>query len=302
TRVPCDLHAVLEDAIRLGWNEIRYKARFDRRFESCPRVSADPARLSQVFLNLLINAAQAIAADAAEENEIRVTTGTDSRGNAVIGVSDTGHGIQPENVAMIFDPFFTTKAVGSGTGLGLSVCHNIVSALNGELSVESVVGKGTTFTVKLPALVDTAIAPSRPAHAKPVPTAPPSSILVVDDEVPLLEAIKRTLLRHHQVAGVSNGKDALELLGTGSPSRFDLILCDISMPGLSGIQLFEKIREISPPLSRRFAFITGGALSAEARMFLEKGSVPVLDKPFSPKALEGLVNGMLNTATSEGSA
>jgi signal transduction histidine kinase/CheY-like chemotaxis protein len=301
TRIVCDLHAVLDDSIRLAWSEIRYKAAFGRSFGKCPPVCADPARLSQVFLNLLVNAAQAIPADEADRNRIIVTAGADDEGNAVISVADTGHGIRPENVARIFDPFFTTKAVGSGTGLGLAICHNIVSALNGELSVESGVGKGSTFTVKLPSVAAGATSPG-PAvmQSENSPPAPSSSILVVDDEEPLLAAIERTLLRSHRVVGVSNGNEALELIRDGGASRFDLILCDISMAGISGIQLFERLRRISPRLSSRFAFITGGALSVEAKEFLEKGGVPVLEKPFSPSSLQSLVSRILNTATSEG--
>jgi len=114
-------------------------------------VKANEARLGQVFVNLFLNAAQAIAPGNAEGNEIRVTTLTDAQGRAAIEISDTGHGIPPETVERIFDPFFTTKPIGVGTGLGLSICHNIVNALDGEIAVHSRPGEGTTFRIALPA-------------------------------------------------------------------------------------------------------------------------------------------------------
>src|SRR5690606_36103792 len=114
-----------------------------------PRIDADEARLGQVFINLLINAAQALPEGDTAMHEIRLTTSTDSQGRAVIEVSDTGTGIPAEVVERIFDPFFTTKPVGIGTGLGLSICHTIVTGMGGEIVVESQPGSGTTFRVVL---------------------------------------------------------------------------------------------------------------------------------------------------------
>ncbi len=145
-----DVRPVLESSIKMAFNEIRYRARFAKEYGPTPFVMANDARLGQVFLNLLINAAQAIAEGAAASHEIRVVTGTDGGGRAVIEVRDTGSGIAPENVQRIFEPFFTTKPIGVGTGLGLPICRDLVTAMGGAITVESEIGKGSAFRVSLP--------------------------------------------------------------------------------------------------------------------------------------------------------
>jgi len=146
-----DVGPALELAINMSSNEIRHRARLVKEFGATPLVDADDARLGQVFVNLLINAAQAIPEGNAEANEIRIVTTTDPAGRAVVEIRDSGAGIPKALLERIFEPFFTTKPVGVGTGLGLSICHNIVTELNGELSVTSEVGQGSTFRVVLPA-------------------------------------------------------------------------------------------------------------------------------------------------------
>lgn len=145
-----DVRRVVEGSIRLVRNEIRQRARLVTDFVEVPRIVANEARQGQVFLNLAMNAAQAIPEGAAEQNELRISTSVDDEGRVVVDVTDTGVGIPPHLLSRIFEPFFTTKPVGLGTGLGLSICETIVSALGGSLAVESEVGKGTTFRVTLP--------------------------------------------------------------------------------------------------------------------------------------------------------
>ena len=120
-----------------------------------PPVQGNAARLGQVFLNLIINAAQAIAPGRAEENEIRVTARLGELGRVTVDVSDTGSGIAPEVLERIFEPFFTTKPVGEGTGLGLAVCRSVVTSMGGDITVESQMGRGTTFRITLPAFSST---------------------------------------------------------------------------------------------------------------------------------------------------
>jgi len=148
---PVDVRGVLESSISMVANQIRMKATLVRELGEVPMVEASESRLGQVFLNLLVNAAQAIPEGDVAKNEIRVRTRTDDNGRAVVTVSDTGAGIPAEVMNRIFDPFFTTKAVGVGTGLGLFICHGIVKALGGEIAVDSVPGQGTAFRVILPA-------------------------------------------------------------------------------------------------------------------------------------------------------
>jgi two-component system NtrC family sensor kinase len=140
-----NIHACLDSTLNVVRNEIRYKAEVVREYGELPQIECYPSQLNQVFMNLLINGAQAIVGQGA----ITIRTGTE--GDQVwVAISDTGAGIAPENMARIFDPFFTTKPVGKGTGLGLSLCYGIVERHGGRIEVRSVVGEGTTFRVRLP--------------------------------------------------------------------------------------------------------------------------------------------------------
>jgi signal transduction histidine kinase/ligand-binding sensor domain-containing protein len=145
-----DLHALLDVSLATADVQLRPRARVVKEYGTPPTVLGDETRLGQVFLHLLVNAAQAIPEGRANHNEVRVTTRRDERGHAVIEVSDTGVGIPPEVLPRIFEPFFTTKPVGEGTGLGLSICHTHLQAMGGDIQVRSEPGRGTTFTVTLP--------------------------------------------------------------------------------------------------------------------------------------------------------
>ncbi|MBI3140968.1 MAG: PAS domain-containing protein [Rhodocyclales bacterium] len=140
-----DLHKCLDSTLNVVWNEIKYKAEVAKDYGNLPEVECMPSQLNQVFMNLLVNAAHAIA----ERGSITLTTGAED-GWAWVAVADTGSGIAPENLKRIFDPFFTTKPVGKGTGLGLSVSYSIVAKHGGRIEVESEPGRGTTFRVWLP--------------------------------------------------------------------------------------------------------------------------------------------------------
>ena len=149
-RAPLVLADVLEAAIRLTGNELRHRAHVVRELGAVPLVVADDGRLTQVFINLLINAAHAIPEGHSDDNRITVRTRTDETGHAVVEIADTGQGMAPEVQARVFDPFFTTKDVGEGTGLGLSICHGIVSGLGGQISIDSNPGHGAVVRVVLP--------------------------------------------------------------------------------------------------------------------------------------------------------
>jgi signal transduction histidine kinase len=140
-----DLHAGLESTLNVVANEIKYKAEIVRDYGSLPRVECRPSQINQVFMNLLVNAAQAIP----QKGRITLKSGCADE-QVWISVSDTGSGIPPEIMARIFDPFFTTKPVGKGTGLGLSVSYGIIEKHGGRIEVASQPGEGTTFTVRLP--------------------------------------------------------------------------------------------------------------------------------------------------------
>lgn len=210
---PVVLEKVLEQCISMAWNEVRHRARLVREFAQVPPAFGNESRLSQVFLNLLVNAAQAIPDGHAESNCIVVRTlAVDGNDDEVaVEIEDSGVGIPPENLGRIFDPFFTTKAVGIGTGLGLSICHNLVVAHGGRIEVDSQVGKGARFRVTLrTGLADSALLPAG------------GKLLVIDDEPQEAATIQRTLAGEHEVVTVMNEAQALELVSRGE--RFDLVL------------------------------------------------------------------------------
>ncbi|HEY6100797.1 MAG TPA: ATP-binding protein, partial [Anaeromyxobacter sp.] len=245
SRAPVDARAALESALQLARGEIKRRARIVRDLKPVPLVDGSESRLGQVFLNLLVNAAQAIPDGAAERNEIRVSTRM-HEGRVEIAIEDTGCGIPREVLGRIFDPFFTTKPVGTGTGLGLAICHEIVAAFGGEIGVESEVGQGSRFTVRLQ---PSRLAPHAPPPAPPAPAAPEARrarILVVDDEQLVAEAIERVLSEHHDVVAVGSGRAALERVAGG---RFDVVVCDLLMPEMSGSDFWAELHRRDPALA-----------------------------------------------------
>ena len=283
-RGPVDVEKVMESSLRMAWNEIRHRAHLVKVYGRVPDVAVNEARLGQVFLNLIVNGAQAIAEGHAEDNEIRVTTSLSGE-RVVIEVSDTGAGIPPAIIGRIFDAFFTTKEVGGGTGLGLAICHRIVTDMGGYLTVESEVGKGSTFRVTLPVCRENA---TEVALAEVAPSAVRRGrILVVDDEELVLRLVERSLSADHDVVTVSSAREALALCVSGA--RFDVILCDLMMPDMTGMDLHRELARVAPELVDRMVFLTGGAFTASARQFLAEVAREHLDKPFELTGLRMLV-------------
>jgi two-component system NtrC family sensor kinase len=141
-----DINDGLDSTLSIAWNELKYKTTVTKEYGDLPHVWCNLGQLNQVFLNILVNASHAIK----DQGEIRIETRTEDE-SVKIAISDTGSGIQPENLKRIFDPFFTTKEVGKGTGLGLAIAYDIITNKhNGMIEVSSEVGKGTTFTIILP--------------------------------------------------------------------------------------------------------------------------------------------------------
>jgi CheY-like chemotaxis protein len=286
-RVHVDVRRVLDASINLAWNEIRHRARLVKEYGDIPPVMANEARLGQVFLNLLVNAAQALPEGGAEENVIRVVTFA-VEGDVCVEVRDTGAGVAREHLGRIFDPFFTTKPVGVGTGLGLWICQGIVSSLGGQISAENTPGGGAVFRVLLPAATGPADEHSpirRPSP--PPPTAPRLRVLIVDDEVAIGRTLAIGLADDFEVATAESGRQALELLG--AEDRFDVVLCDLMMPEVSGMEVYERVAERWPRLATRFVFVTGGAFTERARAFVERVGAPVLEKPFELASLSALL-------------
>jgi PAS domain S-box-containing protein len=283
---PVSLRRVLDSSINMAWNEIRHRARLVKDFGEAPLVEGNESRLGQVFLNLLLNAAQAINEGAAEQNEIRVSTRTDHRGHAIIEIRDTGHGIPADIQRRIFDPFFTTKPPGIGTGLGLWICHGILAGMAGEISVTSEPGRGAVFRVTLPSVqLDT---PG--ISADPVPAEVPGQgarVLIIDDEPMIVSALRRSLGADYNVTGLVDGRQALARLEKGE--RFDVILCDLMMPDLNGMDFYDELGRVAPEQKDRIIFVTGGAFTPRSREFLERVTNPRVEKPIDFQNLRSLI-------------
>ena len=281
--VPLDVRGVMELAIGISANELRHRARLVRDFREAPRVLADQARLGQVFVNLLTNAAYAIPEGQAERHEIGVAISGDN-GRVAIEVRDTGHGIAPEALGRIFDPFFTTRPIGKGVGLGLSICHSVVTDLGGEITVASTPGHGTTFRITLPAVsADLAATAPRAVSAK---TGRRGRVLVIDDDEALGRAIVR-VLDEHDVVVIRRAREALAILERGD--AFDVILCDVMMPEMTGMELYFELARRVPDVLDRLVFMTGGTFTQAAGGFLDTVPNPFLEKPFPPDTIRSLI-------------
>lgn len=289
-----EVRPLLDVAVNMTSNEIRHRARLHREDGPIPPVEADDARLGQVFINLLVNAAHAIGEEPASEQEVRIVTATDDEGRAVITIEDTGPGIPEDLLPRIFDPFFTTKPVGFGTGLGLYICHSIVLGLGGTLTASNRPGRGACFRVVLPAAkvsADTARmgAGAGASGSPPCLTSVPvtcAGVLVVDDE-PAIGTILRKVLKGHDVTAVTDARDALTLLDDGH--RFDVILCDLMMPAMSGMDFHTELDRRFPDLAHRVVFISGGAFTPAANAYLDRVPNERLAKPFQHEQIRELV-------------
>ncbi|MCX4241855.1 hybrid sensor histidine kinase/response regulator [Paraliomyxa miuraensis] len=286
-----DPRTVLDSALNIAGNEIRHRAMLRREYEDVPAVRGEASKLGQVFLNLVVNAVQALPMGEAVRNEILVRTYSDEQGYAVIEVCDTGPGIPMHLASRIFEPFVTTKPREVGTGLGLSICHNIVTSMGGHISVHPRKPKGTVFRVRLPPsdLVVTAPPPPTPVSLpRDVPVGGGRRVLIIDDD-PLVANSLRRLLANREVQIADSGRRGIEILREND--RFEVVLCDLMMPEVSGIDVYETVLEERPDLAERFIFMTGGAFTERARAFLDRVSNPKLEKPFDGKTLRMLVSG-----------
>ncbi len=283
-----DLSEVIDHACAMAGTEIRHRARLEKEYGHVPAIAADAGQLTQVVLNLLLNAAESIAEGDAHANEIRVTTRLRD-GEVVISVRDTGPGIAPSVKGRLFDPFVTTKA-GTGQGLGLSLCADIVARHGGRIELANIDAPGAQFDVVLP--TDTGFEVPV-AAASPPKSATASRILVIDDEVPLLQAYQRMLGTQHRVVTASRGQAALELLARDAD--FDVILCDLMMPDMDGVGFFDALRDAHPDLAGRVVFCTGGAFTTRSTEFLDRTSARCLEKPLELESLEALLAEMSAT-------
>ncbi len=279
-----DVRGIVESAAEMAWHEIRHRARLCKSLAEVPLVEANEARLGQVFLSLLVNAAQAIPEGQANRHEVRVATRTDDQGNAVVEVTDTGTGIAPEDLSRVFDPFFTTKGL-ERTGLGLAMSLGTVKSLGGEIMVCSATDRGTTFRVVLrPAQCVRSRITTNPEE---LGSAPRRNVLVIDDDPLVGRALARALSEGNEVEVVADAQHALARIDGGE--RYDVILCDLMMPGMTGMDLYAEILRRVPKLAARFVFMTGGAFTPRAQAFVETVVNPCLEKPIDMRRLRSII-------------
>jgi signal transduction histidine kinase len=287
---PIDVEHTLNWAVGVTMAEIRHRARLVKNWKPLPPVRGDEARLGQVFVNVLLNAAQAIEPGNPHDNEIVVNT-FERDGRVVVEVLDTGAGIPQENLTKIFDPFFTTKPRGIGTGLGLSICHEIIASMRGTLTAENRRERGAQFVVEIPAISAYQSATLAQRHAKssrpPLRTA---SILIIDDETLAAKALGR-MLRDHRVEIADHAPSGLAL---ALSKPYDVIFCDLMMPELSGMAVHAAIEREQPQVAARMVFITGGTFTEDARNFATHHGARCLFKPFDSALVKAQVERLLS--------
>ena len=288
---PVDLTQVIEQAVKMTANELSHHAQLVREFAPAPMVIADDGRLTQVFINLIMNAVHAIPVGRRDAHRVTLRTRTDDQGRALVEVQDTGAGIAPEVLQHVFDPFFTTKNVGEGSGLGLSICHGIISGFGGQISIDSTLGQGTTVRVVLPRGAPAATAPLAAAPATEA-AARRNRIAVVDDEPLVGHALRRALARDHEATVFTGAHEVLARIAAGD--RFDAIISDVMMPTMTGLDLLDELQRIAPDQAARMIFITGGVFTQETKQRLDGLATPRLDKPVVLAELRRLIARMVS--------
>lgn len=277
------LDDVIRVSCRLSESSTRLRARLDLDVQPVQPIRGNRGKLGQVVTNLLVNALQAIPEGAPDEHTIRLTLR--ERSNAVsFVVEDSGPGVPNELRSRIFEPFFTTKPVDLGTGLGLALVAEIVRTHGGSISIGDSDLGGARFEVVFPTTSD--LDAPTPADLPPLTRRP--RVLIIDDEAMLLRLFRSVLSEDCDVITASSGASGVEILT--HDQAFDLVVCDLHMPGLDGVAVYETLNEIAPSLTPRFVFATGGAVSHRGRSFLDHHRVRVLQKPFDVSALRALLS------------
>lgn len=286
-----DMVDVMDSAARMAAFGFKSQAMITKDYQQVPFAAANEGRLGQVFLNLIVNAAQAMPERDISQNKIHLVLKTNSGGKIIAEVQDTGMGMNEEIRQRLFTPFFTTKPIGQGTGLGLSLCQNIINSFDGKIEVESTLNVGTTFRITLnPSEVQKrpdAIAKETAIEATELHSSKRGHIFLVDDDIDLTETIDILLNEDHDVIIANSGKKALEILET--KSDFDVILMDMSLGDTTGMSIYENVQKSKPELLPKFIFMTGGATNTKTQEFIKKIPNMVIEKPFEIDSLRDRV-------------
>lgn len=274
---PTNIIEVIESSIRMAHGYLFNHANLRREFDDdLPLVSANSGKLGQVLLNLIVNAAQSIPKDGPAGNIVIKVSRDGSR--VVVAIADDGAGIPPEIEERIFEPFFSTKR-DRGTGLGLAICNQIITSFGGEIGASRNSERGATFTIALPMAPETANARKVDSAEESVTSAGPLRVLIVDDDKRVAKTMAR-ILRSHDVTVVYDGRNALNAC---SENDYDVVFCDLMMPGMTGMQFHAHLHEQCSHLATKVIFLTGGAFTSEMQNFVGETDQPVLHKPVMPQ-------------------
>ncbi|MBI5359382.1 MAG: response regulator, partial [Planctomycetes bacterium] len=271
-------------------NKIEVTLNLDKKLHP---TMADEFQLQQALLNIVLNAEQALSGFS-QSGKLLIETSQEGT-DILIKITDNGPGIPPEMHKTIFEPFFTTKPIGEGTGLGLSLCTNIVKDHNGEISVKSTPGKGATFIIKLPIApkTDTSEIRKKRKSEHINRNVKGKKVIVIDDEMHITELMREILSQSGIVVCTAyDGNSGLEKL---KKEKYDMVICDIKMPAFSGIELHHELTKINPKLAREVLYLTGDIFSKETQEFINKTGVQTLQKPFNITEFKNIVLSHLST-------
>ena len=279
-------------ACNMTYNEIRHRAQLQKEIHKTRPIIGSRSKLTQVIMNLLLNAAHSINEGDATRNTITLSI-RESNNDVVITVSDTGSGI-PENIQeRIFDAFFTTKSTEIGTGLGLSLSKEIIERHKGSITLKSHEGEGSSFTVTLPFdtgyTLDTQIIDNNEDQD----TTTGVKILIIDDEPIILKSYRRMLSPPNDVTTVERGSDALKILKKNGKD-FDVIICDLMMPDTDAPMIFDALKHGKPEMLNKFIFHSGGAFTSRVRSFMDSIENIILEKPVTKQQLTQAISTVSN--------
>jgi two-component system, cell cycle sensor histidine kinase and response regulator CckA len=280
TRGPVDVKHVLEAAVEMVGNEIRHRGTLMMSCGEVAPVFGNPARLEQIFLNLLVQAAQALP-ESGEPGEVRLTVAPDGLSRVLVEVCcDLPEAAQPP------EPQASRADLAR---ISLAVCRSLVSSAGGELRVETHDPRASCFRVWLPTAGQVWSEPPPPIdrHSSQPAAGARAAVMVIDDDQGVCDALRLMLEDEHDVTCCASAQQALELIGGGQD--FDIVFCDLMMPDAGGEELFERLRSQRPGLERKLVFMTGGAFTPEAVQFLARVPNPRIEKPFDLAGLKKLV-------------
>lgn len=284
-----DLGAVLRQTVEMAGHEVRSRARLVEHYAVAPPVLGNEVQLGQVFLNLLLNAAQAMPPGRTDGIiEARFLGVVD--GAAVVDVTDNGAGIAPEDRARLFEPFFTTKPLGVGTGLGLSISHDVVRAHGGTITVTSDLGRGSTFRVSIPVAPEVASPLERQRRESGQYASRRRRVYVAGDEPDLVTTLSLFLGRRFDVDTSGGRRNELEDLVSG-PS-YDAVICG---PDAAGVELHHEVTRERPELGSRFVFVVGDSRADDRHTdYLSNSGCPVVERSSGVVGIRAAIDKILD--------